>query len=1086
MRRLGDCTSVRIANTVKRSIFSSAKRSARRIPISKRLFRSSVLPVSIALSVLLVGLTVSPSIRGTFTRGGSVTAFDESIDTFQSDYTTPKDSWNLGQTAFAEATGALEDRRIVWVAPDGAIAQESEFFSGTKRDSYAIPTGSDRFAQVGKWSVQIIDASGVTTAAAEWVAHDANNANADLAIGKYGPSQTAADANINYRIEILNHGPDDAQTVTLTDTIPANTTFVTETQTQGPVFSCVTPSAGGTGTITCTLDTLHVNETAIFSITVKVNGGTANETVITNEASISSSTNDSRTADNTAKTSATVAGAATVCTLTCPGDMTVAANPNQCSAVVSYPAPTASGNCGSDPADCNPPSGSTFPIGTTAVNCSNGSGGACSFNVTVTGNDTTPPSMTCPGNITTPEDPPGSGQANVTYSTPTATDNCTQDVQVFCSPPSGSSFPVGVTPVTCTATDASNNTTSCTFTVTVVTAACTLTCPQNVTESTGSGCSKVVTYPAPTQAGSCGTVSCDPASGSVFPVGTTTVTCTATDSSGNTITTCSFTVTVTGGALTCPSNIVTNEDPPGSGSATVHYQEPASCSGAAVTCNPPSGSSFPVGTTTVTCTSANTGSCSFTVTVQTGAPCTITCPNITKGNDPGQCGAVATFPTKSGNCGSEPIFCNPPSGSFFPVGTTSVTCDNNGTPCTFTVTVNDTQPPTINCPASITRNTDPGQCSAAVTYATPTATDNCSGVGTTTCSPPSGSTFPKGTTTVTCTAQDAANNTGSCTFTVTVNDNQNPTITCPANITQSTDPGQCNAVVSYTPTVNDNCPGATATCTPASGSTFQKGTTTVSCTATDTSGNTSAACSFTVTVNDTEPPTIACPSNISQCSSIVTFTLPSASDNCPGVVVVCSPAPGSFPSGTTPVNCTATDTSGNQRTCSFTVEVTNQLTDLGAAKVWVGLKNSDDVGTKFDFLAQVFKNGSLIGSGQIDDQTGGSSGFNNAILRTIDLALSSGPKDFCPGDTLSFTLSVRVAASSGHVSGTARLWFNDSAANSRFDATIGGVTSDYFLLAGSALGTAAGPGPKNTIDVLVNRNQGGNPFKPFGTWSKTF
>ncbi|MFY9556600.1 MAG: hypothetical protein WAV47_17950, partial [Blastocatellia bacterium] len=91
------------------------------------------------------------------------------------------------------------------------------------------------------------------------------------------------------------------------------------------------------------------------------------------------------------------------------------------------------------------------------------------------------------------------------------------------------------------------------------------------------------------------------------------------------------------------------------------------------------------------------------------------------------------------------------------------------------------------------------------------------------------------------------------------------------------------------------------------------------------------------------------------------------------------------------------------------------------------------------------------------------------------------------GDVLSIKLSVRIAVGvSGHRSGTARLWFNDSAANSSFDATIGGVANSYFLLDGLTLGTSAGAGPKKTIDVFVDRAMGGNPFKPFGTWTKTF
>ncbi|MFY9554914.1 MAG: hypothetical protein WAV47_09405, partial [Blastocatellia bacterium] len=170
-----------------------------------------------------------------------------------------------------------------------------------------------------------------------------------------------------------------------------------------------------------------------------------------------------------------------------------------------------------------------------------------------------------------------------------------------------------------------------------------------------------------------------------------------------------------------------------------------------------------------------------------------------------------------------------------------------------------------------------------------------------------------------------------------------------------------------------------------------------------------------------------------------------------------------------------------------------RLSALSPAKVWIGLKNSDDVGTKFDLLAEVLKNDSVVGSGQADNVPGGSSGFNNAVLRTINLALLSGPVEFFPGDKLSFRLSVRVTAVGGHSSGTARLWYNGAAidtganrdAGSRFDATIEGVTADYFLRSGFALNPAAGAS-RLSIDVLVNRNAGGNPFKPFGTWSKTF
>lgn len=256
---------------------------------------------------------------------------------------------------------------------------------------------------------------------------------------------------------------------------------------------------------------------------------------------------------------------------------------------------------------------------------------------------------------------------------------------------------------------------------------------------------------------------------------------------------------------------------------------------------------------------------------------------------------------------------------------------------TVTAPIQINEPAAITCPANITKNTDPGLCTATATF-TPTVTGFPA--PTVVCSPASGSTFPKGTTPVTCTASNGIHSDAtcaspgtapdpSCTFNVIVVDNQPPSVTCPANITTNTDAGQCSATVNYTtPTGSDNCPGVTVVCSPASGSTFSKGTTTVTCTATDASSLT-ASCNFTVTVNDNQPPSIgACPAPITtstdpnQCSAIVNYTSPTASDNCPGVTVACSPASGSaFPKGTTSVTCTATDASTLTATCSFNVTV---------------------------------------------------------------------------------------------------------------------------------------------------------------------
>ena len=87
-----------------------------------------------------------------------------------------------------------------------------------------------------------------------------------------------------------------------------------------------------------------------------------------------------------------------------------------------------------------------------------------------------------------------------------------------------------------------------------------------------------------------------------------------------------------------------------------------------------------------------------------GGACTLSCPtNITVNNDPGQCGAIVNYPmpTYTGNCGT--VTASHPSGSFFPVGTTTVTVtglrlDGTSDSCTFNITVNDTETPVLGNP----------------------------------------------------------------------------------------------------------------------------------------------------------------------------------------------------------------------------------------------------------------------------------------------------------------------------------------------------------------------------------------------------
>ena len=231
--------------------------------------------------------------------------------------------------------------------------------------------------------------------------------------------------------------------------------------------------------------------------------------------------------------------------------------------------------------------------------------------------------------------------------------------------------------------------------------------------------------------------------------------------------------TLTPVQINCPSNITASAA--GTNGSTVFFTVTAGggCSSPTVVCFPPSGSTFPVGTTTVHCSAydacSNTNTCSFTVTV-TNTPITINCSsNITTAAS-GTNGSVVFFSvTASGGCSTPSVICNPPSGSSFPVGTTTVYCSaydycGQSNTCSFTVTVTNTAI-TINCSSNITAAAS--STNGSVVFFSVTASGGCS-TPSVICNPPSGSSFPVGTTTVYCSAYDYCGQTNTCSFTVTV------------------------------------------------------------------------------------------------------------------------------------------------------------------------------------------------------------------------------------------------------------------------------------------------------------------------------
>jgi hypothetical protein len=202
-------------------------------------------------------------------------------------------------------------------------------------------------------------------------------------------------------------------------------------------------------------------------------------------------------------------------------------------------------------------------------------------------------------------------------------------------------------------------------------------------------------------------------------------------------------------------------------------------------CGPNPIYNFPVNITASPCTSStitvtamdmpgNTASTTTSVRYNPTVPIITSCP----GNITVPCTGLPGTPVSySGSAvsscdGAVSVNFTPPSGSLFPPGTNQVigiavdSCGNQSSPCIFTVTVQNTNPPVINCPSNITVGCA-GQGGAPVTFQV-TATDGCDTNITILCAPPSGSVFPLGTNIVNCTAHDSFGNTSFCSFLVYV------------------------------------------------------------------------------------------------------------------------------------------------------------------------------------------------------------------------------------------------------------------------------------------------------------------------------
>jgi hypothetical protein len=288
-----------------------------------------------------------------------------------------------------------------------------------------------------------------------------------------------------------------------------------------------------------------------------------------------------------------------------------------------------------------------------------------------------------------------------------------------------------------------------------------------------------------------------------------------------------------------------------------------------------------------------------------------------------------TEPTATDNCGTVTVT-NDASLPITAQGTTIVTWtydDGNGntTDQTQNIVITDVTAPVADV---VTLANVTAECTVTALTA-PSATDNCNGTVTVT----NDASLPitaQGTTIVTWTYDDGNGNTTDQVQNVVITD-----VTAPVAdvVTLTNVTAECSVTTLTEPTATDNCNGIVTVTNDASLPITAQGTTIVTWTYTDENNNSSIQTQNVILADVTDPVLAGCSSTITQnadalgCGSAVTWTSPTATDNCSAVVITSTHNSGDvFFLGTTTVEYTATDASGNTATCSFDVTINSDLT----------------------------------------------------------------------------------------------------------------------------------------------------------------
>lgn len=776
----------------------------------------------------------------------------ESIQTYAADCTTPKNDFRLGDTMCVKASvpfSFLVGRRSINIIGPSNVVRASTVVSDpsqTQTLSFTIPTtaqtviGGETFDNRGTWRADLSTLSSSRRASADFdvSSAEAAEAAADLQIVSTVDGNTVpAGGSLSVTVYVLNAGPNSAENVVVTP--PTGT---------GLALQSFSPVSGTDCGATCSVASLSSHGVAQFTAIYNVTAA-AGSTILARSAVTSDTTDPRPTFDyvvddqnpappaNTNVYSLSLVVSSldpnAACTLTCPANVVATANTTvggQPGAFVNYGAASVEGECGV--ITNSPTSGSFFAVGTHTVT-SSATGDSCTFTVKVLG--TPAPTISCPSDKTATA-ASGADEATVAVGTPTFTasgggtvvgvrgDSTIDEPKALTDP-----YPVGITSILWTVTDADGRTASCTQKIIVTSSTCgtdtenpTITAPDDITVGTGAGntgCTITLDdeLGQPEVNDNCTvsfTIAGVPA-GNNFAPGTYTLTYTATDGAGHTA---SDTQVVT---------VVDNTAPIIAAPADATY----TCLSEVPAANANQARGPVVGPDGQFVRDANDE------LIFSGPPFE-------------NCGPVNVSVSESNNGGAGSA-ANP---RVITRTFTATDSAGNVASAVQTITVADGTAPTITAPADKVLYTGAGATSCGVTISdlngtlgTATAADNCGGV---TVTRGGGNTFPVGETIVTYTATDAAGNTAAATQKVTVIDNTPPAISCPVNINVGFNPAVNGAVVNYaTPVGSDNCAGATTAQTTGlpSGATYPLGTTTNTFTVTDAAGNT-ASCSFKVTV----------------------------------------------------------------------------------------------------------------------------------------------------------------------------------------------------------------------------------------------